>query len=118
MRGKAIALAAGLGLAAGAAAADGFTIHDFGYVESRDLCMQWAQEVLIEYLNSRGGFEVNQTEWVVYGWDLTPGDQDVAIMCPALPNGGYNAFMVVYGEGDNEKERTATANALDSLWFN
>lgn len=116
MRG--LVLTATVSILAGAAAAEGFSIHDFGPMPTREACMARAEQVLRDYIGARGGYDVNTTDWVVYAWDLTPGDQDVAIMCPVLPDGSFYSFMIVYGETDSDKERESTANMLDTDWYN
>lgn len=119
MRHPVLALALSLALPGGAALAEGFSIHDFGVVASRADCMSKAQKVLNAYLGAYGGYEeVTVTDWVTYGWDLLPGDQDVAIMCPVLPDGSFYSFMVVYGETDLDTERNQTADRLAAFWNN
>lgn len=107
-----------LALGATAALAEGFTVYDLGPMPSRDLCMQKAGKILNAYMNQNGGWEVQTTDWIVYGWDFEPGDQDVVVMCPIFGTDAgeiVNAMMVVYGE-DTDERRMFTAEEISARW--
>ncbi len=95
--------------------AEGYTNMDLGQFSDRETCMARAQNAMDRYINSHGGFEYQSTEWVVYGWDFTPGDQDVTIMCPWVSDTVVNAFLVVHGETTDE-ERIFTAETLETFF--
>jgi hypothetical protein len=97
------------------AAAEGMTNMDLGQFSNRESCMAKAEQVMERYIRTHGGFEFQSTEWVVYGWDFTPGDQDVSIMCPWVSDTVVNAFLVVHGETTDE-ERIFTAETLERFW--
>jgi hypothetical protein len=97
------------------AQAEGFTNMDFGQFSNREDCMALAQQVMDRYIRTHGGFEYSSTEWVVYGWDFEPGDQDVTIMCPWVSDTVVNAFMVVHGETTDE-DRIFTVDQLERFW--
>jgi hypothetical protein len=103
--------------AAGAAAAEGYAIYDLGEAADRAACMQQGTKVMGAW-NRRNGEQgvVDPTDWIVYGWDLGPGDNDVLIMCPILRGDFVNAFLVVHGEG-TDQERDTVADGLEALWF-
>jgi hypothetical protein len=110
------ALAAGLMTLGTAAAAEGTSVLDLGQFTDRASCMQQANKVLRGYIARHGGYEVQSTEWVVYGWDLEPGNQDAVIMCPVVNGDVINAFTVIHGE-DTDENREFTANEIDRMWF-
>jgi len=88
---------------------------DLGQFSNREDCMAKAEAAMQRYIDTSGGFEYQSTEWVVYGWDFTPGDQDVTIMCPWVSDTVVNAFLIVHGETTDE-ERIFTAETLDQLF--
>jgi hypothetical protein len=96
-------------------AAEGFTNMDLGQFGDRETCMARALAAMDRYIAQHGGFEVSQTEWVTYGWDFTPGDQDVTIMCPWVSDVTVNAFLIVHGETTDE-ERIFTAETLERFF--
>ena len=106
-----------LALAAGAARAEGFTVIDLGGARDRESCMYRAERMLGRYEAERGLYEVSVSDWVVFAYDLRPGDQDVTVICPIVGpgEGVVNAFLNVHGETTNE-EREATADALEAYW--
>ena len=110
------ALAAGLA-AAGAAWAEGASVYDLGEMPTRDACMRHADKVLNSYLDSNGGSSVEITEWVAYGWDFQPGDNDVVLMCPIFRGDVVNALLVIYGE-DTDQSRIDAADEIERLWGN
>ena len=111
---RTLALAAAL---PGAALAEGFTVIDLGVTRDRETCMYRAERALDRYEEELGLYAVNVSDWVIFAYDLRPGDQDVTITCPILGEGeGFvNAFLNVHGETTSE-EREATADALEAYW--
>jgi len=115
--GTTIRVAAGLGwlaATAGMAQAESFDTIELGLTHDRETCMSKAEYVPFRYKNSNGGGKVSRANWVVYGWDLRPGDQDVVIMCPIV-NGVLDAFLVVHSEG-TESNRDFTVNEIKWMW--
>lgn len=112
---KAIILAAAAAAIPALASAEGYTNIDLGQFSDRETCMARALSAMERYINQHGGFEYQSTEWVVYGWDFTPGDQDVTIMCPWVTDTIVNAFLVVHGETTDE-ERIFTAETLERMF--
>jgi len=112
---RAIILAAAAALLPVLGSAEGFTNMDLGQFSNREDCMAKAEAAMQRYIDTSGGFEYQSTEWVVYGWDFTPGDQDVTIMCPWVSDTVVNAFLIVHGETTDE-ERIFTAETLDQLF--
>jgi len=114
---KTICLGAGLGwmaAAAGMAQAESFDTIELGLTHDRETCMSKAEYVLFRYKNSNGSGNVSRANWVVYGWDLRPGDQDVVIMCPIV-NGVVDAFLVVHSAGTIDN-RDYTVDQIRMMW--
>lgn len=110
--------AAGLAFSAlaGAAQAESYDTIELGLTFDRDTCMSRAENVLYQYRNDHGGGKVFRASWVVYGWDLRPGDQDVVIMCPIV-NNVVDAFLVVHSEAA-ESNRDFTTQQVKWYWDN
>ena len=108
------AMLAAAGLS-GAALAEGYSISNLGYISSRDSCKLKAELALRRYIQTDGGGDITISDWTVYGWDLTPGDQDAVFMCPSLDSGGYQAILTVHGETTPE-ERIYTKDQLKLYW--
>lgn len=96
--------------------AEGFSVRDLLEVSTRDECMRRAELAMGAHAKTYGG-DVVPTEWIVYGWDLGPGDNDVTLMCPVVNGGVINAFMVIHGETE-ESDRTLVADAIERLFGN
>ena len=105
------------GLAAGPARAEGFTVVDLGPARDRESCMYRAGRMLERHEAKHGLHEWRASDWIVFAYDLRPGDQDVTVMCPILGGTGaiVNAFLNVHGE-TTAGEREATADALEGYW--
>jgi len=112
---KSIIVAAAVAIIPAFGMADGYTNMDLGQFSDRETCMARAQNAMVRYIDRHGGFDYQSTEWVVYGWDFTPGDQDVSIMCAWVSDTTVNAFLVVYGETSDE-ERIFTAETLERFF--
>ena len=102
----------------GAAWAEGFTIYDLGVTRDRETCLYRAERALDRYSGEHGLYEIQPTEWIVFAYDLRPGDQDVVIMCPVVGGDGgrvINAFLNVHGETTPD-EREFTAQEIERYW--
>ena len=106
--------ALGLLTAPGAALAESYDTIELGLTFNRETCMTKAENVFYRYKNAHGGGHVARANWVVYGWDMRPGDQDAVIMCPIV-NGVVDAFLVVHSEG-TETNRDFTVEEIRWLW--
>ena len=102
----------------GAAWAEGFTIYDLGVTRDRETCLYRAEQALSRYEREYGLSEFEVTTWIVFAYDLRPGDQDLTISCPILGEGdGFvNAFLHVHGEASSQ-EREDTATAIENFWY-
>lgn len=94
--------------------AEGFSVRDLLEVRDRDECLRRAELAMNAHSKSHGG-DVVVTEWIVYGWDFGPGDNDISLMCPVVNGGVINAFMVIHGE-DIEENRTFVADEIERLF--
>lgn len=112
------ALAACGMVVAGPALAEGWVVMDLGETETREICMDRAERILQDYIDSKGGHSVAGDSWTKYGYDLEPGDNDVLIMCPLVNGGLYNGFMAVYGafEDDADDHTDPVAEELQRMW--
>ena len=109
-------------LTASSAMADGFSVRDMGEISNRDDCMRRAEFALNAHTKINGG-RVDVSDWVVYGWDVGPGRNDISFMCPWVNGDIINAFVVIHGDGDgsanddvNSDNREAIGDALDALF--
>ncbi|RME17997.1 MAG: hypothetical protein D6801_02295 [Alphaproteobacteria bacterium] len=109
------ACAAGLALAAGPAAAEGWSITKLGTMATVDECMQKARKVISAYMFDKGGAETGADSWSIYGYDLEPGAQDVVIVCPVGASEQVNAMLVIQSESE-PADRKAVSDALLRLW--
>ena len=100
------------------ALAEGFTVIDLGVTRDRETCLYRAEQALSRYEREYGLSEFEVTTWIVFAYDLRPGDQDLTISCPILGEGeGFvNAFLHVHGEA-SPQEREDTATAIENFWF-
>ena len=94
--------------------AEGFSVRDLLEVRDRPECLRRAELAMSAHAKGFGG-EVVVTEWIVYGWDFGPGDNDISLMCPVVNGGVINAFMVIHGE-DTEENRTFVADEIERLF--
>ena len=109
-------LAAGsVGLASGALA-DGWNIRDLGAVNTRDQCNAMAVDVLDWYQATYFGNSNSASSWTTYTYNVTPGDNDVVIMCPFV-NGVINAFLIVFTDGETTAdEGSIVADRIQFRW--
>ena len=98
--------------------AEGFTVIDLGPTRDRETCLYRAEQALSRYEREYGLSEFEVTTWIVFAYDLRPGDQDLTISCPILGEGdGFvNAFLHVHGEASSP-EREDTATAIENFWY-
>lgn len=108
-------MAVGLACAALPAAAEGWSISDLGEMYDRESCMDRARKVVNRYIFNNGGGETASDTWTIYAYDLTPGDQDIVIMCPWVRGDVVNAFLVVHGETDSS-ERQYVHGEIADYW--
>lgn len=109
-------IAAGtLGLA-GTAQADGWNIRDLGVTRDRPECMAKADNVLRWYEQTYYATSFSASAWTTYSYNLTPGNNDVVIMCPIV-NGTINAFMMVYTDDETTgDEGQIVADRIQFRW--
>ncbi len=112
MRFTTLALAAALAAPLGAAPAlaEGFSVRDLLETTDRDECLRRGERAL-QGIVKNGGGQVDVTEWIIYGWDIGPGVNDLTLMCPVVNGGVVNGFLVVYGDGD-EQDRSTLADDI------
>lgn len=106
----------GLIATGGQATAESFDTIELGITYNRAECMNWAENVLYRYKANYGAGKISRSSWVVYGWDLRPGDQDVVIMCPVVA-GTVDAFLVVHSESTQDNRMFTTGN-IEYFWNN
>lgn len=112
MRLTRIALAAALAapLTSAPAFAEGFSVRDLLETTDRAECLRRGERALQAIAKGSGG-TVDVTEWIIYGWDMGPGVNDLTLMCPIVAGGVVNGFLVVYGDTD-EQDRTFLADEI------
>lgn len=98
----------------GGAQAESYDTIELGYTYNRAECMNLAENVLYRYKSNYGAGKISRSNWVVYGWDLRPGDQDVVIMCPVVA-GTVDAFLVVHSES-NQYDLNFTTGNIRAFW--
>ena len=109
MRFTKYALAAALAtpMLAAPAMAEGFSVRDLLETRDRDECLRRGERAMQGIAKTSGG-QIDVTDWIIYGWDMGPGVNDLTLMCPIVAGGVVNGFLVVYGEGDeNDRIRLA-----------
>lgn len=93
--------------------AEGWNIRDLGHFEDRDACIAKAEQVISWYKATHGSTYTIRLSWTAYGYNLSPGENDVVIIC-AIDGGGRRALLVVHGE--SEADRTEVADRLEARW--
>ncbi|WP_299350167.1 hypothetical protein [uncultured Shimia sp.] len=113
---NALGLSAALALPS-ALLAEGYSVVDLGVTSSESDCMAQAESVLERYKDTLGASSVSSGTWVVYGWDMEPGDQDVVITCVGSTSGEVEnrAVLVIHG-AKSETERFTTRDVLKGYW--
>ncbi|MEO0936946.1 MAG: hypothetical protein AAFY38_02200 [Pseudomonadota bacterium] len=102
----------------GAAVAEGYSVSDLGNAISKEVCLQAGENAVRAYDSTFGAGQINVANWTVYGWDMTPGDQDTVIICtPSTLSSAESvrAVLVVYGEQESE-QRAFTRDAMKEFW--
>jgi len=111
------AAALGLGLLPAAAMAEGWTIKDLGSVPTESGCVNLAWDVFDRYRDARSLGDLQKTEWVVYGYDLSSGAYDAIITCNYGPNDTTRATLAVHNSDDGyDGERGDIADRLERYW--
>ena len=111
MRLTSLALAAALAvpMTAPAVHAEGFSVRDLLETSDRAECLRRGERA-VQGVAKNGG-EVDVTEWIIYGWDVGSGSNDLTLMCPIVAGGVVNGFLVVYGDG-SEEDRSFVADEI------
>jgi hypothetical protein len=108
-----IALAAVLGTGA---LAEGWTVTDFNSVNSRDICMTYAELTFQTYNQQVGsnGF-IGRSTWTVGGYDLRGEVVDGLFIC-ADEAGLVAPFLVLHNTDDDSDARELIADRLGDIW--
>jgi hypothetical protein len=115
LRGAAVSLC--FALAAGSAAAEGWTIKDLGGIPTEAACVDLAWDVFARYRGARSVGDLQRSGWIVYGYDLSSDDYDGVITCGYGPDGTTRATLAVYSAGDAGTEmRREIADRLERYW--
>ncbi len=115
LRGAAVSLC--FALAAGSAAAEGWTIKDLGGIQTEAACVDLAWDVFARYRGVRSVGDLQRSGWIVYGYDLSSDDYDGVITCSYGPDDSTRATLVVYSAGDAGTEmRREIADRLELYW--
>ena len=115
LRGTAVALC--FALTAGSASAEGWTIKDLGSTSTEAACVDLAWDVYARYRGARSLGDLQKSEWVVYGYDLSHDDYDSIVTCSFGPDDTTRATLAVYSaaNADGEKRRDI-ADRLERYW--
>ncbi|MDG3041388.1 hypothetical protein [Roseicyclus marinus] len=108
-----LCLAVGIG---SAASAEGWSVIDFNAVNTRDICMSYAEVTIETYRNRFGapGF-TGRSDWTVGGYDLRGEVVDALFICP--DEAGFVApFLVIHNTDDDSDARELIADRLGDIW--
>ena len=115
LRGAAVSIC--FALTAGSASAAGWTIKDLGGTPTEAGCVDLAYDVFARYRGARSMGDLQRTEWVVYGYDLSSDDYDGIITCSFGPKDTTRATMVIYSADNADGDmRLEIANRLERYW--
>ncbi len=107
----------GLALTLGTGAlAEGWSVTDFNSVNTREICMNYAETTFNTYRQRFGsdGFTGRST-WTVGGYDLRGEVVDALFIC-ADEAGLVAPFVVVYNSDEDSDAREAIADRLSDIW--
>lgn len=109
----------GLGLAlalATGAQAEGWSVVDFNSVNTRDICMSYAETTFSTYRQRFGsdGFTGRST-WTVGGYDLRGEVVDGLFICPDEA-GLVAPFLILHNTDDDSDARELIADRLSDIW--
>ncbi|NKX44925.1 hypothetical protein [Roseicyclus persicicus] len=107
----------GVALALGTAAhAEGWTVTDFNSVNTRDICMGYAETTFQTY-NQRFGSNgfIGRSSWTVGGYDLRGEVVDGLFIC-ADEAGLVAPFLVLHNTDDDSDARELIADRLGEIW--
>ena len=112
-------LAGGLVVAvalSGSAMAEGWTVTDFNSVNTRDICVNYAEATFRTY-NQRFGVDafVATSTWTVGGYDLRGEVVDALFICPDEA-GLVAPFLVLHNSDDDDEAREVIADRLGDIW--
>lgn len=113
------AIFGGLGLAltlGTGASAEGWTVTDFNSVNTRDICMNYAESTFLTYRERFGsdGF-TGRSNWTVGGYDLRGEVVDGLFIC-ADEAGLVAPFLVLHNTDDDSDARELIADRLGDIW--
>jgi len=116
---RTVTMAAGIGLAltlTSGARAEGWSVTDFNSVNTRDICMNYADTTFNTYRQRFGseGFTGRST-WTVGGYDLRGEVVDGLFIC-ADEAGLVAPFLVVFNSDDDSDARELIADRLGDIW--
>ena len=116
---KKTAIFGGLGLAmtlGTGALAEGWTVTDFNSVNTRDICMNYAETTFNTYRERFGsdGF-TGRSNWTVGGYDLRGEVVDGLFIC-ADEAGLVAPFLVLHNTDDDSDARELIADRLGDIW--
>ncbi len=97
------------------AMAEGWSITKLETMTSDTDCMNKARAVINRYIFDYDAGDTGADSWSVYGYDLEPGQQDVAIICPLGGGEFVNAMLVIQSESESEP-RNQVAKTLVAYW--
>jgi hypothetical protein len=99
---KTLVLTTALCFAAGLAHADHYANIELDTVATQDLCMANARTALelLATANGETDPDISQGNWSTFGWDLTPLDADISIICPEI-GGMVHPFATAHTSGDS-----------------
>jgi hypothetical protein len=106
-----------LGVTLGSGAwAEGWSVIDFNSVNSRDICMSYAETTFATYRTRFGapGF-TGRSEWTVGGYDLRGEVVDGLFVC-ADEAGLVAPFLVIHNTDDDSDARELIADRLGDIW--
>ena len=106
-----------LALAIGSAAsAEGWSVIDFNAVNTRDICMNYAETTIETYRSRFGapGF-TGRSEWTVGGYDLRGEVVDALFVC-VDEAGLVSPLLVLHNTDDDSDARELIADRLGDIW--
>jgi hypothetical protein len=99
-----------------AASAEGWSVIDFNAVNSRSICMNYAETTIETYRSRFGapGF-TGRSEWTVGGYDLRGEVVDALFIC-VDEAGLVSPLMVLHNTDDDSDARELIADRLGDIW--
>lgn len=99
-----------------AVSAEGWSVIDFNSVNTRAICMSYAETTFSTYRDRFGaqGF-TGRSEWTVGGYDLRGEVVDGLFVC-ADEAGLVAPFLVIHNTDDDSDARELIADRLGDIW--